>query len=99
MPLPTRISRNNLHHHEVRVRLRPGQRLSLHFKKRSITMDDPYAAPLGAVLVYGDRNRGHVEIRTNDGFVTDITRSTHVLIDWSRFRGSFLPEIIREREF
>jgi hypothetical protein len=37
------------------------------FKKLSVR--DPYAAPLGAVLVYG--GRGHVEIRTKDGFVSD----------------------------
>ena len=32
---------------------------------------DPYAAPVGAVLVYGNLNRGHVEIRTRDGFASD----------------------------
>jgi len=37
------------------------------FKKLSVR--DPYQAPLGAVLVYG--GRGHVEIRTKDGFVSD----------------------------
>ena len=37
------------------------------FKKLSVR--DPYLAPLGAVLVYG--GRGHVEIRTKDGFVSD----------------------------
>ena len=37
------------------------------FKKLSVR--DPYAAPLGAVLVYG--GRGHVEIRTKTGFVSD----------------------------
>ena len=32
---------------------------------------NPYAAPLGAVLVYADLKRGHVEIRTKDGFASD----------------------------
>jgi hypothetical protein len=32
---------------------------------------DPNAAPIGAVLVYGNKNHGHVEIRTKDGFVSD----------------------------
>ena len=32
---------------------------------------DPYAAPLGAVLVYGNMSRGHVEIRTRGGFASD----------------------------
>lgn len=36
-----------------------------------LSIRDPYAAPLGAVIVYGDRNRGHVEIRTRDGFASD----------------------------
>jgi hypothetical protein len=36
-----------------------------------LAIRDPYAAPVGAVLVYGDRTRGHVEIRTRDGFVSD----------------------------
>jgi hypothetical protein len=41
------------------------------FKKLSIR--DPYAAPVGAVLVYykGKRRPGHVEMRTKDGFVSD----------------------------
>jgi len=41
------------------------------FKKLSIR--DPYAAPIGSVLVYfKGRNRpGHVEIRTKTGFVSD----------------------------
>jgi hypothetical protein len=39
------------------------------FKRLSIT--DPYAAPLGSVLVYGGRGAGHVEIRTTTGFVSD----------------------------
>jgi hypothetical protein len=40
------------------------------FKKLSIT--DPFAAPVGSVLVYGTaRSVGHVEIRTKDGFVSD----------------------------
>jgi hypothetical protein len=40
------------------------------FKRLSIS--DPFAAPLGSVLVYGTaRSVGHVEIRTKDGFVSD----------------------------
>ncbi len=39
------------------------------FKK--LPVHDPYKAPLGAVLVYGNKGRGHVEIRTKDGFVSD----------------------------
>ena len=39
------------------------------FKRLSVR--DPYSAPLGAVIVYGNKSRGHVEIRTRDGFVSD----------------------------
>ncbi len=41
------------------------------FKRLSIT--DPYQAPLGAVIVYGGGGAGHVELRTEDGFVSDFT--------------------------
>jgi hypothetical protein len=45
------------------------------FKKLSIT--DPFAAPVGSVLVYGTaRSVGHVEIRTKDGFVSDFRSPT-----------------------
>jgi hypothetical protein len=37
-----------------------------------LSVRDPYAAPVGSVLVYGGRkSAGHVEIRTKDGFVSD----------------------------
>ena len=39
------------------------------FKK--VAISDPYLAPVGAVLVYGGRGAGHVEIRTTGGFVSD----------------------------
>lgn len=45
------------------------------FKRLPIT--DPYAAPIGAVLVYGaGRAAGHVEIRTRTGFVSDFRSAT-----------------------
>lgn len=45
------------------------------FKRLSIT--DPFAAPVGSVLVYGtSRSVGHVEIRTKDGFVSDFRSPT-----------------------
>ena len=45
------------------------------FKRLSIT--DPFAAPVGSVLVYGTaRSVGHVEIRTKDGFVSDFRSTT-----------------------
>ncbi len=36
-----------------------------------LSMRDPYSAPVGSILVYGNLSRGHVEIRTRDGFVSD----------------------------
>lgn len=41
------------------------------FKK--LPMRDPYAAPIGAVIVYGrgSRGAGHVELRTKNGFASD----------------------------
>jgi hypothetical protein len=45
------------------------------FKKLSV--HDPFAAPIGSVLVYGtSRSVGHVEIRTKDGFVSDFRSPT-----------------------
>jgi hypothetical protein len=45
------------------------------FKKLSIR--DPYAAPVGSVLVYSNgKYAGHVEIRSKDGFVSDYRSKT-----------------------
>ena len=45
------------------------------FKKLSV--NDPFSAPIGSVLVYGTtRTVGHVEIRTRDGFVSDFRSRT-----------------------
>jgi len=45
------------------------------FKKLPIR--DPFAAPLGSVLVYTARGAaGHVEIRTKNGFVSDFASKT-----------------------
>ena len=41
------------------------------FKK--ITVSDPFKAPVGAVIVYGGKGAGHVEIRTPHGFVSDFS--------------------------
>jgi hypothetical protein len=60
------------------------------FKKLPIR--DPYAAPVGSVLVYyKGRNRpGHVELRTKDGFVSDFRSKTpdrHALLGVFAKRG------------
>ena len=46
-----------------------GDELSRAYGFKKLSVRDPYAAPLGAILVYG--GRGHVEIRTKDGFASD----------------------------
>jgi hypothetical protein len=40
-----------------------------------LPIHDPYRAPVGAVLVYGDNGAGHVEIRTEHGFASDYRSS------------------------
>jgi hypothetical protein len=48
-----------------------GDELMRSYGFKRLPIRDPYAAPVGAVLVYGNRTHGHVEIRTKDGFVSD----------------------------
>lgn len=48
-----------------------GNELVRNYGFTRLSVHNPYAAPLGAVLVYGDLRRGHVEIRTKDGFASD----------------------------
>jgi len=48
-----------------------GDELMRSYGFKRLPIHDPYAAPIGAVLVYGNKDRGHVEIRTKDGFVSD----------------------------
>ena len=49
-----------------------GDELVASYGFRRLPIRDPFAAPIGAVLVYGSgRAAGHVEIRTKTGFVSD----------------------------
>ncbi len=50
-----------------------GEELVRNFGFKKLSMRDPYAAPLGAVIVYGKGagGAGHVEIRTQNGFASD----------------------------
>lgn len=48
-----------------------GTELCQHYGFRKLDIKDPYSAPVGAVLVYGGSHTGHVEIRTENGFVSD----------------------------
>ncbi|GAA5484505.1 hypothetical protein [Haloferula sargassicola] len=38
---------------------------------------DPEEAPVGSVLVYGGAGHGHIEIRTEDGYVSDFKTPNH----------------------
>ena len=49
-----------------------GQELVNNYGFKKLPVSDPYQAPVGSVLVYGaKRAAGHVEIRTENGFVSD----------------------------
>lgn len=45
--------------------------LSGEYGYKRLSVRDPWRAPIGAVLVYGGRGAGHVELRTRTGFVSD----------------------------
>ena len=54
-----------------------GQELVNNYGFRKLSVNDPYQAPVGSVLVYNaNRAAGHVEIRTKDGFVSDFRSKT-----------------------
>jgi len=54
-----------------------GQELVQNYGFKKLPVTDPYQAPVGAVLVYGAKHAaGHVEIRTEDGFVSDFRSKT-----------------------
>ena len=49
-----------------------GQELVKNYGFKKLPVSDPYQAPVGSVLVYdAKRAAGHVEIRTENGFVSD----------------------------
>jgi hypothetical protein len=53
-----------------------GQELISKHGFRQLSITDPFKAPVGSVLVYGGRGAGHVEIRTQGGFVSDFESPT-----------------------
>ncbi len=48
-----------------------GRELTSNYGFKPIKVSNPYDAPVGSVLVYGGSGAGHVEIRTEEGFVSD----------------------------
>ena len=54
-----------------------GQELVNNYGFKKLPVSNPYEAPVGSVLVYDARRAaGHVEIRTEDGFVSDFRSKT-----------------------
>jgi hypothetical protein len=53
-----------------------GTELETRYGFTKIWVTSPFDAPVGAVLVYGGRGAGHVEIRTAWGFVSDFISLT-----------------------
>ncbi|MBA2270559.1 MAG: hypothetical protein H0W20_08185 [Chthoniobacterales bacterium] len=55
-----------------------GDELVRDYGFKRLAIKDPYAAPIGSVLVYykGRHRPGHVEFRTKDGFVSDFRSKT-----------------------
>ena len=65
-----------------------GQELVNNYGFKKLPVSNPYEAPVGSVLVYGaKRAAGHVEIRTETGFVSDFRSEDAIAAsaDW-RFR-------------
>ena len=54
---------------------RAGYELQRKYAFKKLPIRDPHQAPLGAILVYGGRGPGHVEIRTRRGFVSDFANA------------------------
>ena len=53
------------------------QELVTNYGFKKLAVRDPFAAPVGSVLVYGPvRAAGHVEFRTKNGFVSDFRSPT-----------------------
>ena len=53
------------------------QELVANYGFKKLPVRDPFAAPVGSVLVYGpSRAAGHVELRTKNGFVSDFRSPT-----------------------
>lgn len=53
-----------------------GEELCHNYGFVQLPIRDPLKAPVGAVVVYGGQDAGHVEIRTEKGFVSDFQSKT-----------------------
>ena len=48
-----------------------GVELTQNYGFKKLSIHNPYDAPVGAVIVYGGNDAGHVELRTETGFASD----------------------------
>jgi hypothetical protein len=53
-----------------------GEELCCKFGFRKLPVTDPKEAPVGAVIVYGGADAGHVELRTDSGYASDFLSTT-----------------------
>jgi len=53
-----------------------GDELCARYGFRKLRISNPLRAPVGAVIVYGGEDAGHVELRTASGFVSDFISPT-----------------------
>ncbi|MDD5351206.1 MAG: hypothetical protein PHQ12_13430 [Chthoniobacteraceae bacterium] len=53
-----------------------GDELCARYGFTKIAVSNPFHAPVGAVIVYGGADAGHVELRTSSGFVSDFHSPT-----------------------
>jgi len=73
-----------------------GDELSRVYGFKKLSARDPYAAPLGAILVYG--GRGHVEIRTKDGFASDYYSKERCFYPLLAVYGKFSSQTLAARD-
>ena len=73
-----------------------GEELSRVYGFKKLSVRDPYAAPLGAVLVYG--GHGHVEIRTKDGFASDYYSKERCFYPLLAVYGKFSSQTFAARD-
>ena len=53
-----------------------GDELCMNFGFTKLPVKNPFDAPVGAVIVYGGPDAGHVELRNERGFVSDFISAT-----------------------
>jgi hypothetical protein len=53
-----------------------GTELTTNYGFKKLSTLNPYKAPVGAVIVYGGPDAGHVELRTPTGFVSDFVSTS-----------------------